>query len=116
MVRVIWRDLSKVRVEAEMEYGSDNLKDMLGQYLWGTLQAHWVMNDFLRTQFRQHPEVAPHIKLYLFEHRAPRVEVSDLKQRVEAQDKNLNQTGKTCKELQARVGLLTEKSNRLSNK
>ena len=29
VVRVIWRELRKVRVEAEMAYGSDNLTEML---------------------------------------------------------------------------------------
>ena len=57
---------------------------MVVQYLWGTLQVHWVMDGFLQTQLHQHMEVAPDIKLYLFEHRDPRFEVSDLKHRVEA--------------------------------
>ena len=37
MVRIIWRDLSRVRVEAETLYGSDNLTEMVGKYPWGTL-------------------------------------------------------------------------------
>ena len=82
MVQVIWRDLRKVRVEAEMAYGSENPTEMVGKYLWGTLQAHQVMEDFLRTQLHQHTEVAPHITLQLLEHRAPCVEVSALKERV----------------------------------
>ena len=39
-----------------------------------------------------------------------------LKQRVEAQAKNLNQMEKICKELRKIVNSLTEKSNRLSKK
>ena len=70
-----------------------------------------MMDDFLQTQFSQHPEVAPHIVVYLFRHRDPRVEVSYLKQILESQDKTLNQMENTCKELQSRVGSLTEKSN-----
>ena len=31
MVRVTWRYLRKIEVEAEMEYGSDNPSDMVGQ-------------------------------------------------------------------------------------
>ena len=73
MVRVIWRDLRKVRVEAETAYFSEAPAVMVNQYLRGTFQAHRVMDKFLRTQFLQHLEVAPHIILYLFEHRAPRV-------------------------------------------
>ena len=54
-----------------MAYGSDTPSVTVGQYLWGTLQVHRVMDDFLRNQFSQHPEVAPHITIYLFEYRAP---------------------------------------------
>ena len=62
-----------------MLYGSVDNMVMVGQYLWGTLQEHRVMDDFLRDQFRQHLEVAPNITLYLFEHRDPRVEAEALK-------------------------------------
>ena len=103
MVRVIWRELRKVSVESEAAYGYNNPTYMVVKYLWGTLQAHMVMDDFLWTQFYQHPEVAPHITLYLFEHRSPWFEVSALKQILEAQVKTLNQMEKTCKELRARV-------------
>ena len=58
---------------------------MVGQYFWGTSQLHIVMYEFLRAQFRNHPEVDPHTMLYFFEHGEPQVEVSDLKQTVEAQ-------------------------------
>ena len=33
MMRVIWQDLRKVRVESETLYGSDDQKVMVGQYL-----------------------------------------------------------------------------------
>ena len=82
----------------------------------GTIQAHRVMDYLLQNQFIQHPEVTLHITMYLFEHRAPRVEVLDLKQRVGSQAKILSQMKNTCKELQSRVDDLTEKSNRLGNK
>ena len=60
--------------------------------------------------------MAPHITLYLFEHRDPRLEVSDLKHRLVEQAKHLNQMEKTCKELRARVDSLTEKANRIIEK
>ena len=97
MVRLKWRELRKFRVEAETEYGSDDPIKMVGQCILGNLQAHRVMDDFLLTQFRQHPEVAPRITLYLFEHRDPLVEVPALKQRVESQAKTLTQLENTCK-------------------
>ena len=61
---------------------------MVDQYLWGKLQAHRVMDEFMRSQFRQNPDVAPHSTLYLFE---PRVKVSALKQNVEAQSNTISQ-------------------------
>ena len=73
MVRVIWMELRKFRVEADTACVSDNLSEVVGKYLWGNLQVHRVMDDFLQTQFLQHPEVAPQITIYLFEHRCPRV-------------------------------------------
>ena len=83
--------------------------EILGKYSGVTLQAHWGIDDFLRTQFLQHPEVAPHITLYILEHMDTWVEVSSLKQRVKDQDKTINKMEKICKELRARVDLLTEK-------
>ena len=41
-------DLSKVRVEAETAYVSEKLAEMVGQYLWGNLHAHWLMDEFLQ--------------------------------------------------------------------
>ena len=35
MVRIIWKYLGKVRVEAETEYGSDNPTEMVVKYLFG---------------------------------------------------------------------------------
>ena len=54
-----------------------------------------MMDEFMRSQFRQNPDVAPHSTLYLFE---PRLKVSALKQKVEAQSKTISQMEKTCRE------------------
>ena len=97
MVRVIQRELMKVRVEVDTVYGSENPTEILGQQLRGNLQVHRVIDEFLRKKFLQHPEVAPHTTLYIFEHKAPRVEMQALKQRVEAQAKYLNQMKNKCK-------------------
>ena len=61
------------------------------------------MDYLLHTKLLQHLEVAQHITIYLFEHRAPRAEVSTLNQRVKAQAKILSQIKNTCKELRSRV-------------
>ena len=34
MLQVIWRELRKVRIEANTLYGSDNQTDIVGKYLW----------------------------------------------------------------------------------
>ena len=72
-VRVIWRYLGKVHVETDTAYGSEDKSVMEWKYLWGALRENRVMDKFLRSHF-QNPEVEPHINLYLFKHRPPRVE------------------------------------------
>ena len=103
-------------MEPETVYDLVDSVVMVCQYLWGTLQAHRVMDYLLRYQFRQHPEVALHITLYLCVHRALRVEVVVLNQKVEFPDKTIIQMGKTCKDLMSTVDSLTNKSNRLIRK
>ena len=116
MVRVIWRELRKLQVELETAYGSGDNLVMVGQYLMGTLQAHRVTDEFLRAQFQQHPEMAPHITPYLFEHRSPRLEVAALKQKVESQANTISLMEKTCKELRSRADSFTDQSNCLGKK
>ena len=55
MVRVIWRELIKVQAEMKIKYESDTPELMMGPFLWGILQVHRVMDDFLRNQLFQHP-------------------------------------------------------------
>ena len=49
------------RVEAETAYVPENPTEMVGQYLRATLKKYRMMDDFLCTQFFQHPEVDPYI-------------------------------------------------------
>ena len=111
MMKVIWRELRKVRVDSETVYDSEDNVVMVGQYLWENLQAYRVVDDLLRSQFRQHPEVAPHITLYLFNHWSPRVEVVYLKHKVQFQPKTIIQMEKTCKELRLIVYSMNNKEN-----
>ena len=74
------------------------------------------MDDLLKDQFLQHPEVAPQITLYLFDHRAPIVEVVALNQKVEFQAKIISHMDKTCNVLRSRLDSLTNKANRLGKK
>ena len=55
MVRVIWWELKKVRVDAEKLYRSEDEAVMLGEYTWGTFQAYRVIYEFLHSNFCQHP-------------------------------------------------------------
>ena len=89
---------------------------IVGQYLCITLQDHRVMGGFLREQFRQYMKVAPHITLYIFEHRSPSVEAVELREKVELQSKKIIQMEKTCNKLRSRVDYLIDKVNRLGNK
>lgn len=81
MLRVVWRELRKVRVVAESAYAysDSNPALMVGQYLWATLQDHRVQKEFLDAGFRSHPQVAPRITMYLFENQAPKVETTALR-------------------------------------
>ena len=83
--------------------GSDNQSEMAAQYLWGTLQAHQVIDEFLWKQFFQNTEMAPHIILYIFKHRALLVELYALIKNAEYQTKTFNRMENTCKELQDKV-------------
>ena len=47
MMRVIWIELMRVRVESEPSYVSEDKVVILGKYLWGALQDHRVMDDLL---------------------------------------------------------------------
>ena len=47
-----------------------------------------------------------HIALYLFEHRAPIVEVQAARKKMEAQNKSVAQLEKTIKELRPRVDFI----------
>ena len=54
MVQIIWWEIRKVRVKIDIEYGSDILSVMVGQYLWGNLQVHRVMDDLFQTKTFHH--------------------------------------------------------------
>lgn len=82
MLRVFLRELWKVRAGAEAAYNTSDPQVAVGQYLWHMLQAHRVMDKFKGVEFHCHPEIAPSIVNHLFEHRAPKVEVIELRSRV----------------------------------
>ena len=66
MVTVTCREILRVWVEAEMDYGSEPLAIMVGQYLRETLQAYMWIDEFISDKIYQHPDVALNKILYLF--------------------------------------------------
>jgi hypothetical protein len=103
MIAVFFRELRRVRVGAETAYTATDPHVRVGHYLWHTLQAHRIMDEFLETTFQAHPLVAPNIVMYLFEHRAPRSEVEALSTLVTAQAKTLAEQSKEIKVLKANM-------------
>ena len=100
-------------MDSDKAYGLKYQLFMVGQYLWVTTQAPLVMNEFLHSQFRNYPEVAPHITLYIFEHFLPRVEIVALRHKVDIQAKSIRQKENTCEKLMSRVNSLTDKVNHM---
>jgi hypothetical protein len=103
MIAVFFRELRRVRVGAETAYTATDPHVRVGHYLWHTLQAHRIMDEFLETTFQAHPLVAPSIVMYLFEHRAPRSEFEALSALVTAQAKTLAEQSKEIKVLKANM-------------
>ena len=69
------------------------------------------MDEFLRSKLRQHTEVESNINLYLFENWEPRVELVELRQKVDIQVKLIIRMENKCKYLRLRVYFLTDKAN-----
>ena len=90
MVRVIWMDLGKVRLEAETDYGSKTPAVIVGHYLWGTLQDHRVMDNFMRTHLRQHQEVPPPHYSVSVRTQGTTGEGVGVKEKVRGESQNLN--------------------------
>ncbi|KAL7468880.1 hypothetical protein ACHAXS_009126 [Conticribra weissflogii] len=63
MLRVFFSELRRARLVAEQANQSVHPTAL---YLWGTLEAHRVMEEFRRCSFRDHPKVYPQIVVHLF--------------------------------------------------
>jgi hypothetical protein len=67
------------------------LDDHIGKaslIIWGTVQAHRVMEEIKRAEFKRHHCVVPSLTLFLFNHRAPTQMVIDLQAKVAADEKD----------------------------
>lgn len=113
MVRVFFRELRKVRIRAQTAYQSSDSTVRVGLYLWHTLQAHRVMNDFKTLKFFNHTLVAPSIVNHLFEHRAPKVQVDALELVIKAQNKTIAALEAGLKTVIKNTAQLQNKVNKL---
>jgi hypothetical protein len=116
MISVFFAELRRVRVGAETAYTSVDPHVRVGHYLWHTLQAHRIMDQFQKSTFQAHPLVAPSIVMYLFEHRAPRAEVETLQTLVAAQTKTLAEQSKEMKFLKAKMDTVLTQITELKKK
>jgi hypothetical protein len=116
MISVFFTELRRVRVGAETAYTSTDPHVRVGHYLWHTLQAHRIMDQFQKTTFQAHPLVAPSIVMYLFEHRAPRAEVESLQVLVATQTKTLAAQDKELKFLKSKMDTVLTQMTELKKK
>jgi hypothetical protein len=116
MISVFFAELRRVRVGAETAYTSVDPHVRVGHYLWHTLQAHRIMDQFQKSTFQAHPLVAPSIVMYLFEHRAPRAEVETLQTLVAVQTKTLAEQSKEMKFLKAKMDTVLTQITELKKK
>ena len=79
IVRTLFSALRKVRVIAESAHSMTDKTRQVGLYLWASLQAHRVMAEYVKADFKRHPDVAPNVTFFLFENRAPKSTVVALK-------------------------------------
>ena len=47
-------------------------------YLWGVLQAHWFMVDFVKEKFTGNPKLHPHMVMFILDTMVPRVDLEDV--------------------------------------
>ena len=40
-------------------------------YVWGVLQAYWIMEEFVKENFTGHPKLHPHISMFVLDTMVP---------------------------------------------
>ena len=70
-VRTVFRDLAEVRSVAKRLGGVLTPVQKASYYVWATLQAHRIMDEYLARDFKNHPSIAPMLNQHLFECRVP---------------------------------------------
>ena len=66
-----FQELHKVRLEGAIAKRERDKFVKCARYLWASLQAHRIQQEFTRVEFRGHPIIAPIVNLHLFKHRVP---------------------------------------------
>ena len=73
IVKQVFLDLAKVRGPARFVNVTITKDiDVASTFMWASLQAHRVMQEYTASNFRGHPHVAPVVTLHLYAHRVPR--------------------------------------------
>ena len=68
IMRTVFRDIAKYRNEAQSITASQALtKERGGEFLWATLRAHKVMEEYLDAGFKEHPSIAPMLTSHLMD-------------------------------------------------
>ena len=75
-LRVFFQELRSARVVAENAFNYPDRANAL--YLWGVVQAHRVMKEFVKHNFSEHPAFHPKLLQFLFKTSTPRVEMAKM--------------------------------------
>ena len=88
-IRGIFRELRRVRICAQEAEKLPDKATSCALFLWGSLQAHRVMDQFLIHSFEGHPVITPVINMHLFQYRVPISMHNSLKAKVLSMEKML---------------------------
>jgi len=77
-VRTVFRDIGEVRAVAKRLTGTLTPLQKSSYYVWATLQAHCIMDEYVARDFKNHPSIAPMLNQHLFESRVPLTMFQDL--------------------------------------
>jgi len=88
-VRGVFRELRRVRICAQEAEKIPDRPTSCALFLWGSLQAHRVMDQFLIHSFEGHPVITPVINMHLFQHRVPMSMHSALKTKLLNMEKTI---------------------------
>ena len=84
-LRVMFRLISKVRTRCSTRIGGCyDSKRRAPALMWGALQAHLLMKEYVDHQFKNHPSIAPVLTRHLFAHRQSKLEAKATNEKVKS--------------------------------